>query len=405
MTMRSARARPGHARRIPLSDLVLGAVITLISVGAAIPAGGVDERHPRLPGTITATYVLGVVLALMGSLPIVARRRWPLAVLGAVELAVALHLVAVDTNLRAGVLGLAIAVYTVAAHLPREVSLKAAVTVAGINTVIFIVLFAVGRSGAMPNLFMLTVLVAGSWALGDNIGTRRAYLATLEERAARLEREQQESSERAVLDERSRIARELHDVVAHHVSAIAVQAGAAEEIAEQDPRRAREVLGTIQSTSRQALAEMRALVGVLRDEPGEQSLAPQPGLAQLDRLVAQTRAAGLAVQVHVEGDARPLPEALDLSAFRVVQEALTNTLKHAGAASAEVIVRYGDADLELIVSDDGSGNGGPPDAGAGRGLVGMRERVALFHGRLDVGRAPGGGFRVHARLPIAGVLP
>jgi signal transduction histidine kinase len=404
MSMRHARARLGANLGNPLFDVALCLVITVASLGAALAANG-NDRHPGLPSTITTTYVLGVVLALLGSLPILVRRRWPLQVLGVVEVAVGLHLLVVDANIRAGTLGLAVAVYTVAAHLPRDVSLKAAVSVAGANAVIFLVLIAQGRIDAAPNLFMLTVLVAGSWALGDNIGTRRAYLAGLEERATRLEREQQERSVRAVLDERSRIARELHDVVAHHVSAIAVQAGAAEEIAEQDPRRAREVLATIQSTSRQALAEMRALVGVLRDEPDEQRLAPQPGLAQLDRLVAQTRAAGLAVQVHVEGDRRPLPEALDLSAFRVVQEALTNTLKHAGAAHADVIVRYGDDDLELIVTDDGGGNGTPPVSGAGRGLVGMRERVAIFHGWLDVGRAPGGGFRVHARLPIAGVLP
>jgi signal transduction histidine kinase len=404
MSMRHARARLGANLGSPLFDIGLCLVITVASVGAALAANG-NEKHPGLPSVVTPSYVLGVVLALLGSLPILVRRRWPLGVLGVVEVAVALHLAVVDANLRTGTLGLAVAVYTVAARLPRDASFRAAVTVAAINAVIFIALLAEGRIDAAPNLFMLTVLAAGSWALGDNIGTRRAYLAGLEERAARLEREQRESSERAVLDERSRIARELHDVVAHHVSAIAVQAGAAEEIAEQDPRRAREVLATIQSTSRQALAEMRALVGVLRDEPDEQHLAPQPGLAQLDRLVAQTRAAGLAVQVHVEGERRPLPEALDLSAFRVVQEALTNTLKHAGAAHADVTVRYGDDDLELIVTDDGAGNGSPPEPGAGRGLVGMRERVAVFHGRLDVGRAPGGGFRIHARLPIAGVMP
>jgi signal transduction histidine kinase len=403
MSATGAGLRHGSPRWQPWIDAAVTTVVTFAAFGSAVGAGA-DERHFGLPRAITATYVLGIALALVGSLPVAVRRRWPLAVLAIVETTVAVHLAVIDPNLRAGTLGLVVAVYTVAAMLPRPVSLRAAVAVAALNTVILLVVLATGNLTALPNLFMLTVLVAGSWALGDNIGTRRAYLASLEERASRLEREQQERAALAVLDERSRIARELHDVVAHHVSAIAVQAGAAEEIAESDPRRARQVLRTIQSTSRQALAEMRALVGVLRDDGDDVRLAPQPGLAQLDRLVAQTRAAGLDVAVHVEGQRRPLPEALDLSAFRVVQEALTNTLKHAQAAHAEVVVRYGDADLELVVTDDGTrGNGSASMPGPGRGLVGMRERVALFHGQLDVGRAPGGGFRVHARLPIDGV--
>jgi signal transduction histidine kinase len=398
-------ARRAQGDRNRFVDAALTGVVSVAALGGSLAAGQ-DDGRPGLPHALTAPYALGVALALSASLPLAFRRRHPLAVLGVIELAVALHLSVLGAGLHAETVGLAAAVFTVAAQLPRGDSLRAAAAAGGLNLLIFAVLAGLGHTDAPGGAFGLTLAVAGAWALGDNLGTRRAYLASLEDRAARAEREQQQRAERAVLDERARIARELHDVVAHHVSAIAVQAGAAEEIAETDPRRARQALRTIQGASRQALAEMRALVGVLRDQPEDTQLAPQPGLAQLDRLVAQTRAAGLEVRVHVEGAPRALPEALDLSAFRVVQEALTNTLRHAHATRAEVLVRYGDDDLELVVSDDGAANGAEPAvAGAGRGLIGMRERVALFHGSLDVGRAATGGFRVRAILPIAGALP
>jgi signal transduction histidine kinase len=234
------------------------------------------------------------------------------------------------------------------------------------------------------------------------VRTRRAYLAQVEERARRLELEREENARRAVRDERTRIARELHDVVAHHVSAIAVQAGAAEEIVERNPQRAREALHVIQETSRQALIEMRALLNVLRsgDEAGRER-EPQPGMAQIDRLIERSRAAGLTVTLRVEGTVQPLPEALDLSAYRIVQEALTNSIKHAGPAHACVLVRYAERILELDIRDDGRGqtdrSAGPPQ---GRGLVGMRERVALFGGDMVVGPTPGQGFRVGVRLPL-----
>jgi signal transduction histidine kinase len=244
--------------------------------------------------------------------------------------------------------------------------------------------------------------MVGSWSLGDNVRTRRAYLAQVEERARRLALEQEENARRAVEEERTRIARELHDVVAHHISAIAVQASAGAEIAVRDPQRAREVLGRIQETSREALAEMRAMLNVLHSgsESGMER-APQPSLAQIARLIKQSQAAGLPVTLRVDGDARPLPEALDVSAYRIVQEALTNTLRHAGPARATVMLRFTPDAVELEISDDGTGAQTAPDgAGVGRGLVGMRERVALFGGELVTGPALGHGFRVYARLPL-----
>ncbi len=278
--------------------------------------------------------------------------------------------------------------------------------IASLNALILLVGTALGRAESWPSLFVVTALAVGSWSLGENVRTRRAYLAQLEERARRLELERGENARRAVEEERARIARELHDVVAHHVSAIAVQAGAAAEIVERNPQRAGEALRFIQETSRQALAEMRAMLNVLRggdDGNSDAERAPQPSLTQVERLIGQSRAAGLPVTLQVEGAVRPLPEALDVSAYRIVQEALTNSLKHAGAARALVLVRYAAEALELEISDDGHGplrssNG----ASEGRGLIGMRERVALFGGELAAGPAPSGGFRVRARLPLRG---
>ncbi len=249
----------------------------------------------------------------------------------------------------------------------------------------------------------MTALTVGSWSLGDNVHTRRAYLAQLEERARRLERERAEEARRAVREERARIARELHDVVAHHVGAITVQAAGAEAVVEGDPARARAALRVIRETGRQALGEMRALLAVLRsDEEGEMrgERAPQPSMAALDGLIERTHAAGLPVTLEIEGIARPLPELLDVSAYRIVQEALTNALKHAGPARARIAVRYGVDALEVEIRDTGTGPICPVDGvGGGRGLVGMRERVALFGGDADIGAAPGGGFVVRARLP------
>ncbi|MBO0690347.1 MAG: sensor histidine kinase, partial [Candidatus Dormibacteraeota bacterium] len=327
-----------------------------------------------------------------------------------VEAATLLHIVLVSPQARhgllgAGTLGVLVAVYTVAVVLDRRRSLMLTAAVVVLNATAFALVNVVVAGGAQDSLYGLVVsavAVAGAWALGDNLETRRAYLAALEERAAHLEREQEERARGAVLDERSRIARELHDVVAHHVSAIAVQAGAAAEVAERDPPRTRRALGAIQETARVALAEMRAIVGVLREsEDGEGApIAPQPTLGALERLVDQTRAAGLDVDLVCRGTPRQLPEAVDLSAYRIVQEALTNTLKHARATRVTVTIGYQAAAVDILVTNDGVAPNARPVAD-GRGLVGMRERVALFHGQLEAGPS-GGGFRVHARLPVGG---
>lgn len=398
----------GHRWRLTpaAADVLLTAAVTALSLGELF--GPPERPHGPFVWSMHGSPTWpAIVLTLLGTLPLVARRRQPLAVLAVIQMAEALYLSMGPLYGASGNgLGLAVALYTLASRTERRVSLRVAGLIASLNALILLVGTALGRAESWPSLFVVTALAVGSWSLGENVRTRRAYLAQLEERARRLELERGENARRAVEEERARIARELHDVVAHHVSAIAVQAGAAAEIVERNPQRAGEALRFIQETSRQALAEMRAMLNVLRggdDGNSDAERAPQPSLTQVERLIGQSRAAGLPVTLQVEGAARPLPEALDVSAYRIVQEALTNSLKHAGAARALVLVRYAAEALELEISDDGHGplrssNG----ASEGRGLIGMRERVALFGGELAAGPAPSGGFRVRARLPLRG---
>jgi signal transduction histidine kinase len=262
-----------------------------------------------------------------------------------------------------------------------------------------------GSGSDLLDLSFGALLLAGAWVLGDSARVRRAYTTELEARAAWLARERDFEAQRAVTAERARIARELHDVIAHHVSMMVVQAEAGPVVAERDPPGAARAFDGIAGIGRQALVEMRRLLGVLRSESDEPppSLAPQPGVAQLPSLVDQIRQTGLEVDLEVEGKPVPLPAGMDLSAYRIVQEALTNAVKHAGPSRVRVLVRYGDRDLRIEVRDDGRGpapaaaNGGP-----GHGLIGMRERVHLFGGDLTAGPAPDGGFTVAARLPLGG---
>ncbi|MFF3661518.1 sensor histidine kinase [Streptomyces olivochromogenes] len=265
-----------------------------------------------------------------------------------------------------------------------------------------------GPLGAVLIVIFQTVPFALAWVLGDSIRTRRAYLAQLEERAARLEKEREAQAKVAVAAERARIARELHDVVAHNVSVMVVQADGAAYVMDAAPEQARKALETISGTGRQALAEMRRLLGVLRTGEHQESgeYVPQPDVEQLDDLIEQCRTSGLPVDFKVEGTPRPLPSGVELTAYRIVQEALTNTRKHGGPnAGASVRLVYFDDGLGLLVEDDGKGaphelyeEGGAD--GQGHGLIGMRERVGMVGGTLDAGPRPGGGFRISALLPL-----
>ncbi|WP_328926939.1 sensor histidine kinase [Streptomyces sp. NBC_00190] len=259
-------------------------------------------------------------------------------------------------------------------------------------------------------LFTLFMIVpfALAWVLGDSLRTRRAYYAQLIERNQRLENQREAQAKVAVAAERARIARELHDVVAHNVSVMVVQADGAAYVMDVAPEQAKEALQTISGTGRQALAEMRRLLGVLRTgEPQEsEDYVPQPDVEQIEVLVEQVRAAGLSVDFEVEGAPRRLPSGVELTAYRIVQEALTNTRKHGGPdAKASVRLVYFDDGLGLLIEDDGRGSAhelyedGGAD-GAGHGLIGMRERIGMVGGTLDTGPRPGGGFRISALLPL-----
>lgn len=345
------------------------------------PAPEVPRESPSLPIGL-------VVLTLLATLPIALRRRFPLSVL-AVTLAAALtaHL-AHENFLFAGPL---VALYTVAAHVGRPRSLLAAAAAA----VVLPPPLVIGDTG-MGVWELLSVLMAavGAWLLGDNLRTRR-------ERAARLEAEREANVRRAAAEEQARVGRELHDIIGHSVSVMTIQAAAAGDAFELRPAEVREALRAIESTGRETLAELRRLLGGMRpDDDG--TFAPTPGLENLEALVERVRGAGLAVELTSDRPRDPLPPSLDLSAYRIVQEALTNTLKHAGATTARVDVRRSNGALEIEVVDDGrAATAGPP----GQGIIGMRERAAMFGGDLTAGPAPGGGFAVRARIPLEERVP
>jgi signal transduction histidine kinase len=247
--------------------------------------------------------------------------------------------------------------------------------------------------------FPIVVFCWAPWLLGRLLRQRMRLNSELEERAVGLERERAEVARQAVAQERTRIARELHDVVAHGVSVMVVQAAGAQRIAERDPERAAEAAELIESTGREALVEMRRLFGALHKEDADIALDAHPSLGRVDALAERTRAAGLPVDLRVEGRPMALPRGLEVVAYRVLEEALTNALRHAGPARASVTIRYRPHALELEVADDGRGAEGPATVD-GNGLVGMRERVTLYGGELRAGRRRGGGFAVKARIPL-----
>ncbi|MWA00477.1 sensor histidine kinase [Actinomadura sp. LD22] len=364
----------------------------------AFPESG-DYAAFRSPDAVNGLIVVVVTMALAW------RRRRPLPVLlvivaGELALAVWGYPPSVPD-----VMAFLIGIYSLAAH--RGLAQSALGGVAGfVSFLVSLVMLPVGMSPVV--LVSDCALVAGVWVLGRNLRLRRAYFAELEDRAARLERARGTDARAARIEERSRIARELHDVVAHHVSVMTVQAGAARRIIDRDPGSAREAMSTIEEVGRTALSEMRRIVGVLRterdaDQAGRE-LAPQPGLGDLGELLDHVRETGLSVQLWIEGEARTPSPGVDVAAFRLIQEALTNTLKHAGAqARAWVRLYYTDADLTVEIEDDGRGTAtivadGPDNPG--HGLVGMYERVALYGGELRIGPRVGGGFGVRARFPL-----
>lgn len=356
------------------------------------------------PDTFRRPDALGVTFAVLSALPIAWRRIRPEYVLAVVG-SFAILLSGFHYAESVGGLGVLIAIYTVAAHNSnrRRSQLMLAITLVGMAIAISQSPYRLPVSLLVSN----TIIFVTAWVLGDNLQTRRRYVAELESKAERMEQDRAEDARKAVTDERSRIARELHDVVAHNVSVMVVQAAGARRTLERDPARARAVIESIETTGRQALTEMRRLLGVLRaDDEATDSRSPQPGVSQLDALVQHVRSAGLPVKISVQGSPITLGAGVDLSAYRIVQEALTNALKHAGPASAEVLLRYGHDDLQVTVRDNGRGSAvamaldANARGAAGHGLAGMQERVNLFGGVLHAGPRRGGGYEVIATLPL-----
>lgn len=332
-------------------------------------------------------YAAARLLPVIGTaVPLVWRRRYPLLCYTA---QFACALLTLRPPMVGTVIALFVGLYSIGVHSPHR--LRSLIAPAG-SALVLAVLFPQARP-PLSAAAVLLILGLALWLLGNTI-------RGLEERALRLQREQELAARVAVADERARIARELHDVVAHSVSVMVIQAGAARRLLGRQPERAGEALVAVEQGGRDALTELRHLLGLLTDAAGgDAGLAPQPGLSQLEALVERVIAAGLPVQLKIEGHPRPLPPGLDLTAYRVVQEALTNALKYAPSAHTEVTVAYTPLDLWLEVVDAG-GAAYPDAAGAGRGLLGMRERVAVYGGQVEAGPLAEGGFAVRARLPL-----
>ena len=371
-------------------DSILAGVVALLGVGQMLVA-----PWPQVP--ITAMLAGAVVV----------RRRVPAAAFSVAAVGGLWEVVA--TNPSGSDVALLILLYTVAAYRPRQLSILALVTCLVGGAVALLLKQPAPVGGPILDrvlgggaLFGGTSLLA--WVLGDSMRYRRGYYAALEDRAARLEAERDAQAKVAAAAERARIARELHDVIAHHVSVMVVQADGASYALAADPKTAQTALAAISSTGRQALTEMRRLLGVLRTAGDQAALAPVPGLGELRELLDQARAAGLAVTYTLTGAPRELPEGAELAAYRVVQESLTNTRKHGGlAASAAVTLRYEPDGLTVEVTDDGMAT--PAGDGGGHGLAGMRERIEMYGGTVQAGPLPRGGFRVLARLPCPQVRP
>ena len=369
----------------------------------ALMAGQFIGTRHLLPGqhpTTALTWLLAVLICA----PILTHRRFPRASVAVCLAAVVVY----ATGRYVAYPGLAIFVlnFDIALHSRERVAvatLFASAVVIGVS-----VNLQPDGVAILATYIESEVGVGLAWLAGWNLRLRRARWAELQARAERLEREREEQARRAVTEERLRIARELHDVIAHSMSVIAVQSAVGNHVIDTQPAEARQALAAIEATSRSALTEMRRLLGVLRQE-GEprSSLTPAPGLADLTALVTQVQDAGLKVWINVEGQRVAVPPGIDLSAYRIVQEALTNVIKHAGSSAANVTISYLPDSVTVDITDQGTDAPAArvpaPRTGAGHGIIGMRERVAVFGGEFAAGPGPGGGFRVRARFPIAEV--
>jgi signal transduction histidine kinase len=393
------------------------AIAVVFSVAALVSLYATFELLRQDPAFHDPSKPVIVVSLLAVTLPLALRRRYPVAVAVVVIGAFVIGRITVSPDAPflpwEGILTVWacwLALYSAVAYGARRRTTSLAV--AALIVVLFgevmreVVFYHGGVYRDLPlnEAFLLVynaVFIVLPVLLGLAVRSLRDRGRELSEQAAELRREREENARRAVLDERVRIARELHDVVAHHVSVMGVQAGAARRVMARRPDQAAEALSSIEASSRQAVVELHRLLGFLRREGQDDALAPQPDLAQLPELIAQATQGELTVGLSVEGEPRPLPGTLELSVYRVIQEALTNALKHSGGTAATVRVAYEATSLEVEVSDDGRGAGGAT-GGSGHGLIGMRERVRLHGGHLRAGPDPAGGFVVRASFPLNG---
>ncbi|MEO6088356.1 MAG: histidine kinase [Umezawaea sp.] len=369
-------------RRHPLlSD---GAIMVLI--GVLTLARHEDGRRE---------HGVALVLSVLLVLPLVLRRRWPLGVFSFLSVVAAAQWS--FSQVQTADAALLFALYTVAAHDGRRRAVVAAVVLEA-GVVVAVARWVPARD--VPSTFvLLSGMVTAAFVLGVNLRTRRALLASLEDRALRAERERDQQAQIAAAEERALIAREMHDIVAHNLSVMIALADGAAFAARTNAVQAEAAARHVSATGRQALDEMHRLLGVLRGTGATPELAPQPGIAQIDELVSQVRAAGLPTSWTVQGQPFPLTPTAGLATYRVVQEALTNVLKHAHhPKQAKVTLRYADPVVDVEVVDDGLTRPAPVSESAGHGLSGMRERVSVFSGQVTASARPGGGWRVHARL-------
>jgi len=398
----SPRWRSFRSSDTVFADVLLAAVVSCVALASLVSrlsevleaeSGNIRFRPPD---------AVGVGLLLVGTASITWRRRAPLLVLFVSCAAFFVEQVSGYATPPVPYAPL-IAIYTVSViWTPLRSAAVTGLVMVGIVYLFF------NRNGPITDDQFLTYLISAgaSWGLGYGVQLSRARTVLVEERAVQLAREQVTKTRLAVEQERARIARELHDIVAHNVSVIVAQSMAAQRVFTAQPALARQALSAIEASGRDALVEMRLLLGLLKPEPGtSEQRGPQPGLGQLAGLLSQIRRAGLPVELEVRGEPRSLPAAVELNAYRIVQEALTNTLRYAGPARARLLVAY-DADvLRLRVRDDGRACSGDEKLVAGHGLVGMRERVALLGGTLAAGPRPEGGFEISVELPMDGGQP
>lgn len=393
-------------RRSMLDALMALGITVFVWLQLAIPPGVLDRRIPLPEGAFPAfrhapaAPPIAYVLAALCVLPLALRRRRPVEVLVAVSAAAALFELA-HFRPAMTIAGPLIALYTVGSLLERRRLLPwAALSVAIVTAAS---LPALSNTMFWPDLVRTAAVLLFAVAVGDATRNRRAYVREVEQRAADAERTRDEEARRRVDEERLRIARELHDITAHSLSIVAVQSGAALHVLDDQPAEARKALVAIRETSRDSLAELRAMLGVLRGSEasgGDVPLSPTPGLARIAELVAPVTEAGIEVTVLSEPGPEPLPAIVDASAYRIVQEALTNVLRHAGGAHVSLEVRRDGDTLVIVVEDDGAGETAPADEG--HGIAGMRERAHALGGTFTAGPRAGGGWAVRAMLPLHG---